>query len=199
MTNSFPCCFLSQNFQNLKIVSIQAVNLLKTRGTMNNILLVILVVFGILAITASILFKGKRQSERVRKIELMTKNELEFWKILRRAAAPLNVGPQVAMSALIDAEKGLSKSDRTTIRNRFDRQRVDFILFDNQGEVKLLVELDDASHRAEQDARRDERTSIAGYKTLRVRRKDAPNDVVLRDCIAAAINPAPVASVALTS
>jgi very-short-patch-repair endonuclease len=36
------------------------------------------------------------------------------------------------------------------------------------GSVVMLIELDDRTHRADQDARRDKMTAAAGYSTLRL-------------------------------
>jgi very-short-patch-repair endonuclease len=139
----------------------------------------VLVVLALLVIVLKA-SKAGANKERLRRIELMTENELIFWKMLVPAAAPNHVAPQVAMSALMDAQAGLTKSERASIRNRFDRQRVDFVLLNDIGKVVLLVELDDSSHRAERDNKRDVRTSSVGYKTLRVRRKDVQNVEDLR-------------------
>ena len=99
---------------------------------------------------------------------LMTDREIGFWRTLRAAAHPLHVAPQVAMGALIDIERGVSPSARTTARNAFDRQVVDFVLIDDVGQVRLLVELDDRTHSSERDEARDWRTAQAGYLTLRI-------------------------------
>lgn len=51
---------------------------------------------------------------------------------------------------------------------RPDRRIVDFVLVDDDGTVRLLVELDDRLHNRRRDAARDRDTAAAGYRTLRV-------------------------------
>ncbi len=147
--------------------------------------LVILIFFALVVIKLK--SKPGRGDLQLCKAELMTSNELEFWRLLVPAAAPLNVAPQVAMGALISTRKGLSKSELFAARNRFDRKRVDFILYDEQGTVRLLIELDDRTHETENDAKRDLMTASVGYQTLRVRRKDARTEEALKIGLAEAM------------
>ncbi len=140
----------------------------------------VLVVVAVVLSNLGSMIKPARGREKLRRIPMMTANELEFWKLLVPAASPLHVGPQVAMGALLDADTGLTRSGRTATRNRFDRQRVDFVLFDDRGAVRLLVELDDSTHRPAKDAERDRRTSSVGYRTLRLKRRDARSVEALR-------------------
>lgn len=134
---------------------------------------------------------GSDQAAGVVHKAFMTDSEVEFWQLLRKAAAPLNVGPQVAMSALITATGGATPSSRSTARNSFDRKCVDFVLFDDSAAVLLIVELDDSTHVAEKDRKRDEQTAGAGYSTLRVFRHEAKTAEILAGLIAAKL-PAPL-------
>ena len=131
--------------------------------------------------------EGKGNGTRIVRKAFMTQNELEFWHLLRKAAPPLNVGPQVAMGALLTTSGGVTKSLRQSACNRFDRQCVDFVLFDTLGEIQLIVELDDSTHNSEKDRLRDQRTANAGYSTLRSRRRDAHTVSELARLIAGAI------------
>ena len=105
---------------------------------------------------------------------LLTDREVQFWRLLRRAADPLQVAPQVAMGALLNVE-GAAHDGAGGLRNRFDRKIVDFVLVDDDARVRLLVELDDRLHRRDRDAARDRMTARAGYRTLRI------SGVVARD------------------
>jgi|GEM_PF-3130287 len=77
--------------------------------------------------------------------------------------------------AAIVTDTGRSRGSRYAVRSRFDRKMIDYVLVDDAGKVRLLVELDDRTHDAARDAARDAMTARAGYVTLRV------NGVVARD------------------
>lgn len=154
------------------------------------VLLLGLVVIFVLVV--ALLMAGSKRSVPLKRKDFMTRNELEFWRLLVPAAAPLNVGPQVAMSALLTTVTGLEKSDRTSARNSFDRKCVDFVLFDGAGVVHLIIELDDSTHKVDKDNARDKLTESADYRTLRVRRRDAANADVLASLIKAKLAPAAI-------
>lgn len=137
----------------------------------------------------ALLKAGSKRPVRLKRKEFMTRSELEFWRLLVPAAAPLNVGPQVAMSALLTTVTGLEKADRASARNSFDRKCVDFVLFDAAGVVQLIVELDDSTHKADKDFGRDKLTESADYRTLRVRRRDAATADVLAALIKTKLMP----------
>lgn len=144
------------------------------------VVLFVIVVLGAL----SLLMPGKRGGiPHVQAKPLMTDAEISFWKMLRAAAAPLLVAPQVAMGALLRTGGGLDNRERRSTRNRFDRKIIDFVLIDDSGKVKLIVELDDKTHDKARDAFRDAMIAKAGYKTVRLRRADCRNLEALRQCI----------------
>ena len=158
---------------------------------MGSIFALVIVAVIIMAV-ANALLDGRKRSPRgrggakiVRK-PLLTESEQIFWHVLRHAAAPLHVAPQVAMGALLQTV-GADQSARTSTRNRYDRQVVDFVLFDDDGFVHLLVELDDSTHRVERDGVRDARTDAAGYTTLRIRNREARSVAILAGRLAAAV------------
>lgn len=100
---------------------------------------------------------------------LLTAREREALVALEHAFPQLRVFPQVAMGALIQARNELSRRDRALVRNRFSQKIVDFVLEDRgTGQVVALVELDDRSHNAAKDSRRDEIALAAGYRTIRI-------------------------------
>jgi very-short-patch-repair endonuclease len=99
---------------------------------------------------------------------LMTAREREVITLIEEAVPYCRVHSQVAMGALIEATKGLSRKDHVSVRNRFDRKVVDFVLEDRaSGDVLALIELDDRTHNAAKDRSRDEITEAAGYRTVR--------------------------------
>lgn len=119
---------------------------------------------------------------------LMTPAELAFYRRLRSSADPLNIAPQVAMAAVLTTAGGSDRGQRRGARNRFDRKIIDFVLFDNDGAVQLLIELDDSTHQLAKDADRDRLTLSAGHKTLRLRGSQARDIDEIRMAIAAAIS-----------
>lgn len=100
---------------------------------------------------------------------LMTEAEKRFFEVLETAAAPtFLVCPQVAMSAIVTRP---SHQNQLRHRAAFSQKRLDFVLVDRETlTARLVVELDDQSHRNRQteDAKRDEMLAEAGYPTLRV-------------------------------
>ena len=69
---------------------------------------------------------------------------------------------QVSFGALLTAKEGAS-------RMTFAQKRADFVLTDKAFNVLAMVELDDSSHKGneEKDKARDEMLKAAGYKVLR--------------------------------
>ena len=100
---------------------------------------------------------------------LMSHSEREALPLIERSVPRCRVHAQVAMGALIKPQKGLSKSQHTSTRKRFNQMIVDFVLEDRStGAVVALVELDDRTHDSDKDARRDALTRAAGYQTIRI-------------------------------
>ena len=117
-----------------------------------------------------------------RKKRLLTPNEVEFFHRLRQALPDYHVFPQVSMGALMSPGSGVSKQDYLPVRNRFASKIVDFVIVDDEVNPVALIELDDRTHSAEQDARRDAMTQAAGYTTLRYQSRSKPTpDQIRRD------------------
>lgn len=111
----------------------------------------------------------------VRPAPLMSNIERRTITYLEAALPWARIHAQVSMGAILAPRKGLSRSQATTVRNRFSSKRVDFVVEDKAtGKVVLLIELDDRYHRPEQDARRDRMTAAAGYATLRLPASEQP-------------------------
>ena len=142
----------------------------------------------VLAALAEAVGRSRGGTPRVAAKPLMSNRELAFWHLLRVAADPLHVAPQVSMGALLRATRD---ETRRNVRNHFDRKVVDFVLVDDSGSVRLLVELDDRTHRADRDAARDRLTASAGYATLRVTGASARDLHLLKAAVDDALGIAP--------
>ena len=105
----------------------------------------------------------------VRSAPLMTKRERIVCGFIERAVPQARVHAQVSMGAILRPAAGLDRSRSTTVRNRFSSKRIDFLLEDRaSGAIIAIVELDDRTHNARQDAERDRMTARAGYTTIRL-------------------------------
>lgn len=126
-----------------------------------------LVLAGIVAVLLNRL--SGRTVIRVQARPLLTAREREVLVLIERAVPHARVYVQVAMGALMRPAAGQSRSDWAIARNRFSQKIVDYVIEDrDSGAVLALVELDDSSHDAARDARRDAMTAAAGYRTLRL-------------------------------
>lgn len=122
---------------------------------------------------------------------LMTAREREVIAMIEAAVPHCRVHAQVAMGALLDCRPGLSRAERTAVRNRFDRKVVDFVLEDRSlGDVLALVELDDRTHSDAKDRARDGITAAAGYRTVRLPARRRPDAASVRAQIVAALSAA---------
>jgi very-short-patch-repair endonuclease len=148
--------------------------------TLTIVLLVIvaLVVLGLWALNRKM---GQSPKESPRRRKLVSKNELAMYSRLREAFPDHVVLTQVALSSLLTAGH-----QRT--RNTFDREVADFVLCTKTFEVLAIIQLDDASHRdnEEQDAARELLLTNAGYITLRF--KTVPDADALRAEVRAQAN-----------
>jgi hypothetical protein len=104
----------------------------------------------------------------VRLRRFLSAREMEAFRILAPIAESLGLHacPQASMDSFLtfEGEGGFRE------RGRYKARRSDFALMDNGGSIVLIVEIDDASHRGneEKDAARDEVVGMAGVSTLRI-------------------------------
>ena len=113
---------------------------------------------------------------------LMTENEREFFARLVMALPEHYIFPQVAMGALIvpaSTDKKLAHADRL----RVAQQRVDFVVCDRACNVTVVIELDDRTHQAGKDQRRDERLSQGAIRTVRFQSKNKPHANAIREAV----------------
>lgn len=107
---------------------------------------------------------------RVREKPFLTKAEREALRHIETALPWCRIHAQVSMGALVQPAKNLSRSDHYRERGKFSQKIVDFVVEDRaSGKVVVLIELDDRTHQADRDGKRDQITAIAGYKTIRLR------------------------------
>lgn len=140
-------------------------------------LIAVLIVF---AFVAQLL--RNRSLLRVAQKPILTPNEIEFFGRLRTALPELAIFPQVAMGALL--KPAASGKDYHRIRGTFAQKIIDFVICDpNTLEIIVLVELDDRSHDPQKDAKRDQITGAAGYKTIRWQSKKRPEPDEIRQTV----------------
>jgi hypothetical protein len=136
---------------------------------MKTIWLILLAVL-ITALIAGVAIKlqgGKKARGRFGKRALATANEQGmFWRLVECFPQPEHVVlMQVSFGALLTAKEGAS-------RYSFSQKRADFVLTDKSFKVLAVIELDDSSHKGQEDrdAQRDAMLIQAGYKVMRYAR-----------------------------
>lgn len=106
----------------------------------------------------------------------LTAREAAMLSALERALPECRIHAQVAMGALLRVPASPIRKSRLSDRNAFSQKIVDFVAQDRStGEILALIEVDDRSHNATRDRARDEMTSGAGYRTIRIPGRTQPN------------------------
>ena len=145
-----------------------------------------------LAVLAGIGLVAGRRRGRVPDVAMrrfLTGNEAEFLGRLERALPEVRVHCQVAMGALLVPRipEGGGRRRRAAfaaVRARFDRKVVDYVIQDRRtGLVLAVVELDDRTHVAERDRRRDAMMRRAGYRTIRWDSRRKPGEDRIREAV----------------
>ncbi len=143
------------------------------------------------ALAGAALLSGRRRG-RVPDVAMrrfLTGNEAEFLGRLERALPEVRVHCQVAMGALLVPRipEGGGRRRRAAfaaVRASFDRKVVDYVLQDRRsGLVLAVVELDDRTHVAERDRRRDAMMRRAGYRTIRWDSRRKPGADRIREAV----------------
>ena len=136
-------------------------------------------IVALIALAVVLLLVRSRKSwlTRVRRKSLLTPNETEFFHRLIRALPSYCVFPQVSFAAFLTDDGKLSRNSRWSLRAKFDRKIADFVICE-RGSLKIvaLVELDDITHNASADRKRDAMTKAAGYQTLRFQSRQKPTE-----------------------
>lgn len=127
----------------------------------------------------------------IERAELMTPAEAEFITVLDAAMPGYRIFAQVSMNALLTTRPGLERRRQFALRNRFNRQRIDYLVATPGGRGLVVVELDDRSHDGPAakvaDARRDALLLAADYPTVRISNRPWPTPAQVRAAILPAI------------
>ena len=100
---------------------------------------------------------------------LMTAREEAVMDALEILLPAHRIHAQVALGALLMPPRKTARRKRHVARNGFSQKIVDFVVQDRTtGRVVALIEVDDRSHKAVRDKKRDAMTNGAGYRTFRI-------------------------------
>jgi hypothetical protein len=138
-----------------------------------------------LIVLAMVLFLVRSQKSWLAHIQrkpLVTSNETEFFHRLQRALPSYWVFPQVSFAAFMTDDGKLAHNVRWSVRAKFDRKIADFVICE-RGSLRIvaLIELDDRTHDAAADRKRDALTKAAGYQTLRFQSNQKPTEAQIAD------------------
>ncbi|MBN2974130.1 DUF2726 domain-containing protein [Sphingomonas sp. NPDC019816] len=115
----------------------------------------------------------------------LTDRELAMLAAIERALPAHRIHAQVAMGALLQVPRRLGRKVSPADRNSFSQKIIDFVVQDREtGTIVALIEVDDYTHNAATDAKRDAMTSGAGYTTIRIAAKTKPTLANVREALA---------------
>ncbi|MBC7496579.1 MAG: DUF2726 domain-containing protein [Sphingomonadaceae bacterium] len=129
-------------------------------------IIVIAIALGAIVGLLKLLARGGVRRHRIERKRLLTPTEVRFWHLLVAAVPDHAVFSQVAMGAMLKPVSGLSHSDWWSNYGRYSQKIVDFVVVDLQ--TAAVVELDDRSHNAENDAASDALMACGGYDIVRI-------------------------------
>jgi hypothetical protein len=140
------------------------------------------IVLAVIFVVAILIFKGR--GNRYEPCPIMTRNELEFFRRLEMAHPNGYVFPQVAMAAVMRPASGNEKQRLAAFR-AISQKRIDFAIYSRSMELQCVVELDDRTHNAHNDAIRDRMLATAGIRTIRWDSRKKPDVHEIRRAIQA--------------
>ena len=145
----------------------------------------IYVAVGLIAVAGLIVAanQSKQGTARFKAKKLLTTNEMEFLARLESAVPEFRFHAQVAMGALIEPAVSQKQDSKTfwRLRGMFSQKIVDYVAQSRAtGEIVAIIELDDKTHNAEKDAKRDAMVSSAGYRTVRWHSAKKPTVAAIR-------------------
>ncbi|VWX51096.1 DUF2726 domain-containing protein [Novosphingobium sp. 9U] len=139
------------------------------------LVLPVLALFGVVLLLKGLLGSFTGPTVSVRPMPLMTPAERKTIGYIEQILPWARIHAQVSMGAILAPRKGLNRSQAATVRNRFSSKRIDYVVEHRRsGRIVMLIELDDRTHRPDQDARRDKMTASAGFATLRLPAEEHP-------------------------
>lgn len=115
----------------------------------------------------------------------LTANESEFYYRLKRALPDYEVLAQVAFSAFV--KTGLPETDPQFWEefDKYSRKTADFVVCRPKSfDPVAVIELDDRTHDAAKDARRDALLAKAGIKVLRWDSRNKPSQAAVAKAVA---------------
>lgn len=119
--------------------------------------------------------KSVNNRARIQAKPILTDNEREFFQRLQQALPTMHVFPQVAANAILKVESGVSRKEHYSTRGQFSQLHVDFVVCERESlNVMAVIELDDRTHNAEKDKKRDGYFEQAGHKVIRYPSKNKP-------------------------
>lgn len=149
---------------------------------MSSILIVVTV--AILAIAAlayaKIVVEKTGTASDYRGKPLLSDNEKEFYQRLKRALPEFEVFTQVAMGAILAPNADRNSRRYHQIRGSFSQKIIDFLVCDPSLKVVAIIELDDRTHNASRDEKRDAMLQCANYRVLRWQSRNKPSEEEIR-------------------
>lgn len=131
-----------------------------------------LMLFGLLGILALFAAIANANGSRITRKHILTDNEIEFFYRLQKALPDHHVFPQVCFAAILDASRG---KGRLSNRGRFSQLIADYVICErNTMNIIAIVELDDRTHNARKDAKRDKMLTSVDYRVVRFNSKRKP-------------------------
>lgn len=116
---------------------------------------------------------------------ILTDNEREFFFRLKRALPDFHIFPQVAASAILQVSSAVSKSEHYSLFGTFSQKRVDYVVCEQESlAVIAIIELDDRTHDAKKDQKRDALFKEAGYQVIRFESRRKPSEKQVADFFA---------------
>lgn len=112
----------------------------------------------------------------------MTVNEREFYQRLTTAFPDCEIWPQVPILALVRPEAKEGTRAFWLAFRKISNARVDWVIAQGT-DVLAIVELDDRSHDARKDARRDQILKACGYRVLRFNSSRRPDPYQLQEAL----------------
>ncbi len=119
---------------------------------------------------------------RYRRQPIMTANEREFYHRLLKALPDCEIWPQVPILALLRPEAKEGTRVFWMAFRQISNMRVDWVIAQDL-EVLAVIELDDRSHDAKRDARRDQILKSCGYRVIRFQSNRRPDPQEIHDAV----------------
>lgn len=124
-----------------------------------------------------------KNSPKFKAKTFLSPNEMEFLARLESAVPELRFHAQVSMGAVLDAATPIKYDAHEHWRERgmFSQKIIDFVAqHRTNGTIVAIIELDDRTHSAEKDEKRDAMLLQAGYKVVRWNSKNKPDIEAIR-------------------